>query len=395
MKITRSRLRRAIKEESQKLLNEEPSDYYRDYRNGSISYEEYQQMVKDYESRTGGSGSRNSNYRPSSRKTSYVGSDANADQIAAVEAALSAKPNNFLTSVLDQLKNGRGLSGKQKSIVKSIIKKTNPNAAAIFETRENKTSKLSRKKLSQAIKMVITESAAEQLLNLPQNPTPQDVYNSVRRWMIMHQDPSTDPDAALVDSVIANVMVKNQIRKDDEHIGSKLNILRRILDPDKARRQSYRQGIESEMRELDPTGKKQKYGYETPSSLRIKETKMKITKRQLRNIVREAINEAGVPSSSYGGNYGASSHGGGYREYDRQRRSREYEMEEEYTQGDDEKEILGRLHADLRKLHQQNPDEFIYNVHQKMDRKGWIDGYDGNSFSVADAIDKYWAILQS
>ena len=122
--------------------------------------------------------------------------------------------------------------------------------------------------LRQTIRNVIVESAAEQLLNLPRNPTPQDVYSAVMDWMNMHQDPSIDPDAGLVDSVIANVMVKNQIRKDDEHIGSKLNMLRRILDPDKARRQSYRQGIESEMRELDPTGKKQKYGYETPSSLR-------------------------------------------------------------------------------------------------------------------------------
>ena len=122
--------------------------------------------------------------------------------------------------------------------------------------------------LRQTIRRVIVESAAEQLLNLPQNPTPQDVYSSVMDWMSMYQDPSVEPDAGLVDSVIANVMVKNQIRKDDEHIGSKLNMLRRILDPDKARRQSYRQGVESEMRELDPTGKKQKYNYETPSSLR-------------------------------------------------------------------------------------------------------------------------------
>ena len=128
--------------------------------------------------------------------------------------------------------------------------------------------KIRLNELRQTIRRVIVESAAEQLLNLPQNPTPQDVYSSVMDWMSMYQDPSVEPDAGLVDSVIANVMVKNQIRKDDEHIGSKLNMLRRILDPDKARRQSYRQGIESEMRELDPDGKKQKYGYETPSSLR-------------------------------------------------------------------------------------------------------------------------------
>ena len=128
--------------------------------------------------------------------------------------------------------------------------------------------KIRLNELRQTIRRVIVESAAEQLLNLPQNPTPQDVYSSVMDWMSMYQDPSVEPDAGLVDSVIANVMVKNQIRKDDEHIGSKLNMLRRILDPDKARRQSYRQGVESEMRELDPTGKKQKYSYETPNSLR-------------------------------------------------------------------------------------------------------------------------------
>jgi hypothetical protein len=135
MKISKRVLRKIIKEEKLKLLNEEPSDYYRDYKNGSISYEDYQQMVKDYEVRTGGSGTRNSNYRPSPRKTSYVGSDANADQIAAVEAALSVKPNNFLTSVLNQLKKGRGLSDKQKSIVKRIVSKNDPSAAVLFENK--------------------------------------------------------------------------------------------------------------------------------------------------------------------------------------------------------------------------------------------------------------------
>ena len=122
--------------------------------------------------------------------------------------------------------------------------------------------------LRKTIRNVIQESLAERVLNLPHDPSPMDVYQSVMTWMSGKEDPAQDPDADLVDRVIANVMVKNQIRKDDEHIGSKLNMLRRILDPDKARRQSYRQGVESEMRELDPTGKKQKYNYETPNSLR-------------------------------------------------------------------------------------------------------------------------------
>lgn len=128
--------------------------------------------------------------------------------------------------------------------------------------------KIRMNELRKTIRNVIQESLAERVLNLPHDPSPMDVYQSVMTWMSGKEDPAQDPDADLVDRVIANVMVKNQIRKDDEHVGSKLNMLRRILDPDKARRDSYRSGIESEMRELDPTGKKQKYSYETPNSLR-------------------------------------------------------------------------------------------------------------------------------
>jgi hypothetical protein len=114
---------------------------------------------------------------------------------------------------------------------------------------------------------------------------------------------------------------------------------------------------------------------------------MKITKRQLRQIIKGAINEAGVPSSSYGGNYGASSHGGGYREYDRQRRSREYEMEEEYTQGDQEKEQLGRLAATLMKMYKQDPNKDVMSVVRSM-----MDQWDR---SFEDEIIRYWNILQS
>ena len=130
MKITKRQLRQIIKEEKLRILNEEPSDYYRDYRAGSISYEEYQQMVKDYERRTGGG---SYGRQRSRRKTSYVGADANAEQIAAVEKAIETKPSNFLSSVLDQLKRGRGLSSKQKAIVKKILMKSDAKAASLFE----------------------------------------------------------------------------------------------------------------------------------------------------------------------------------------------------------------------------------------------------------------------
>ena len=64
-------------------------------------------------------------------------------------------------------------------------------------------------------------------------------------------------------------------------------MIRRILDPGLARRQSYRAGIEDEMRRLDPTGDRQRYEYITPNRLRMGESKMKISKRQLKRIIRE------------------------------------------------------------------------------------------------------------
>tara|TARA_R110001592_G_scaffold57545_1_gene174852 strand:- start:11805 stop:12506 length:702 start_codon:yes stop_codon:yes gene_type:complete len=149
MKITKRQLQEISKIATKKLLKEEPSDYYRDYKSGSISYEEYQQMVKDYEHRTGDSGSRTTNYRRP-RRSIYLGSSSNADQIAAVEASLNAKPNNFLVSILSQLKNGRDLSGKQKSIVKRIVSKNDPSFAALFESGTK--IKITKRQLKRIIK---------------------------------------------------------------------------------------------------------------------------------------------------------------------------------------------------------------------------------------------------
>lgn len=114
---------------------------------------------------------------------------------------------------------------------------------------------------------------------------------------------------------------------------------------------------------------------------------MRVTESKLRQIIRKAINEYGVPSSSYGGNYSASSHGGGYREYDRRRSSREQEMEEEYSQGDQERELLGRLHADLRKLYKQDPNNDVMSVVRSM-----LDNWDRE---FVDEIINYWTMLQS
>ena len=113
---------------------------------------------------------------------------------------------------------------------------------------------------------------------------------------------------------------------------------------------------------------------------------MRLTESKLRRLIRRAINEYGYQSSSYVSR-GQGSHGGGYREYDRQRRSREYEMEEEYSQGDASKEQLGRLHASLRKLYDQNPNLDAMSVVRRM-----MDQWDR---SFVDQIIDYWTLLQS
>ena len=132
MKITKSKLKELIKEElaflteaaNRPLLLEEPSDYLRDYKAGLITREEYDDLVRQYNQRT---------YKPRPRKTTYVGPYANRKKIEAVERALEVKPNNFLESILNQLKTGQGLSSKQNSIVKRIVAKTFPDDAELFE----------------------------------------------------------------------------------------------------------------------------------------------------------------------------------------------------------------------------------------------------------------------
>ena len=149
MKVTKKQLRKVV-QEAYKLLEyeqyvDEDGNVYDD--EGNVS-----RRGKSFGRRYGGdtyglnspwSGRSRSS---SSRKTSHVGVDANEQQIAAIEAVLELKPNNFLTSILSQLKKGRGLSDKQKKIVRSIIKKAvsgadmvgGNEAAALFEIKNAK-----------------------------------------------------------------------------------------------------------------------------------------------------------------------------------------------------------------------------------------------------------------
>tara|TARA_Y100000593_G_C4306214_1_gene335902 strand:+ start:302 stop:937 length:636 start_codon:yes stop_codon:yes gene_type:complete len=110
------------------LLKEEEADFYKDYKRGSISYEEYKQLVRDFQSNRGAfSGGQR---RPARERPQWL-----VDQIMAVEASIKLKPNNFLTSILQQLKRpyrGRSLSEKQVAVVKKILGKQNPEWAELF-----------------------------------------------------------------------------------------------------------------------------------------------------------------------------------------------------------------------------------------------------------------------
>ena len=136
----------ALKRRLRRVLKEEMHDCIKDYMRMGYSRSQAKAECGDTSGDSGYGG--RSSYR---RKTSYVGAGANADQIATVEAILAKKPNNFLKSILSQLKGGRGLSSKQKSIVRKIVSKHDPTAAALFE----------RHNLKMKMKSILNEVMAE------------------------------------------------------------------------------------------------------------------------------------------------------------------------------------------------------------------------------------------
>ena len=139
MKITRKQIRNLILEYEQYV--DEDGNVYDD--EGNVS-----RRGKSFGSRYGGGtyglnspwsrrGSRTQSSRASSSRNSGGAKQAVA-QIAALEAALEAKPSNFLQSILDQLSKGRSLSQKQKGVVKKILAKTAPESVSLFESHISK-----------------------------------------------------------------------------------------------------------------------------------------------------------------------------------------------------------------------------------------------------------------
>ena len=153
MKISKNKLRGIIREEFEALLEyeqyvDEDGNVYDD--EGNVT-----RRGKSFGVRYGGG-----TYglhglpphgmgKPRRRKTGYAGKEANSEMIAAVEAVLEAKPNNFLKSILDQLKRGRSLSLKQKSIVHKIVSKHDPDSARLFEADNIKLRMMIRDVLSE------------------------------------------------------------------------------------------------------------------------------------------------------------------------------------------------------------------------------------------------------
>ena len=140
-------------ESKRSVLLEEPHDYWKDYKAGTISYQEYLDMVREYERSHGGSRRSSGGARsraPRKRKVrrskggfvySGVRQDADSEIAAMVDpleailndpgARISRWEREFLQSVIDQLDYGKKteLSPKQDAIVKRILAKAGPAPA--------------------------------------------------------------------------------------------------------------------------------------------------------------------------------------------------------------------------------------------------------------------------
>jgi hypothetical protein len=141
----------SLLESKRLVLLEEPHDHWKAYKAGTISYQEYLEMVRQYERAQGGGRSRQPS-RPAPRKRKVrrskggfvygdVRQDADSEIAAMVDpleailndpgARISQWEREFLQSVIDQLDYGKKteLSPKQGAIVKRILAKAGPGTA--------------------------------------------------------------------------------------------------------------------------------------------------------------------------------------------------------------------------------------------------------------------------
>ena len=169
MKITKRQLQKLIKEEAADCVKDMIAMGY----SRSQAYEECGDDDDDYSYRPS-----RSSYR-SRRKTTHVGTDANAAKIAAVKKAIDSKPNRFLSSILKELPYGAGLTSKQNKIVNKILQKSSPEDAALFESVSKKgvgTMKITKRQLRRVIR-----EAMDAQLNRPFSPPDRNV-EAIQLW---------------------------------------------------------------------------------------------------------------------------------------------------------------------------------------------------------------------
>jgi|TARA_R110000824_G_scaffold63174_2_gene166466 hypothetical protein len=176
MKITRRALRRIIKEEKAKLLEyeqyvDEEGNVYDD--EGNVT-----KKGRDFGRRFGGetfkgtlppwTGSSMSPDHGSSRGAT------NQTKIAAIELAISERPDNFLKSILSQLNTGRRLSAKQNTIIRKILSKPVYSAdAALFEQSARKM-RITKRQLR---KIIREETATIDYDTADEVETKEDVWS--------------------------------------------------------------------------------------------------------------------------------------------------------------------------------------------------------------------------
>ena len=85
-------------------------------------------------------------------------------RIEAIKTAISKKPNNFLSSILTQLQDGRQLSSKQKAVVRKIMSGLSPESESLFESRKPKTRKITKRQLARIVKesLLVEKSFSEE-----------------------------------------------------------------------------------------------------------------------------------------------------------------------------------------------------------------------------------------
>ena len=128
--------------------------------------------------------------------------------------------------------------------------------------------RISESGLRYAIRHVIIESEQQKLLGLGHTYSAMELLQKAKELVGSIADISNTPEGSALATAIRNKMTKDQIQRGTQLWGD-FNMILGILDPDRGRKQSYRRGIEDEMRELDPTGSEQRSGRMVRSGNRV------------------------------------------------------------------------------------------------------------------------------